>query len=52
MNKQVQPQPKKVNVGRGTYVRLVISGTMLLFGGLIFEYSFTTLIDHGESAAE
>jgi len=51
MNKQEQPQPKKVNVGKGTYVRLVISGTMLLLGGLIFEYSSTTSHLQGESAA-
>jgi len=34
MNGQEQPQPKRVNVGRGTYVLLVIGGILLLLGGL------------------
>jgi Tol biopolymer transport system component len=47
MNKQEQLQPKRVNVGRGTYVMLVIGGIMLLPGGLGAVYYQTTLSHQG-----
>ena len=54
MNKQEQLQPKRVNVGRGTYVMLVvmlvIGGIMLLLGGLGAVYYQTTLFNQGSGA--
>jgi WD40 repeat protein len=52
MNKQEQPQSKRVNVGPGIYVMFVIGGTMLLLGGLAaVHYTITLrhLVDEGAS---
>ena len=48
MRKQEQKQPGRAYIS--IYVKLVIGGMLLLFGGLVAVYSYSALFDRGSGA--